>query len=259
MPIQIDYLEYHKSLVRELRATKNRVRNLIGSNHWQTDGEHKEAVLRRILSSHLPESVQVGKGFVCYQDGSSTQIDILAVSKNKPSLFKDGGLFIVTPDAPEAIIEVKTSQNVTNLRDTFGELADNVERIRNSGNSNCYAGLFVYEDNEACIDTSVLRALYDSANRIERRTINWVALGPKRFFRFWDRGEDVHSICHGPVWHSYELEDGLAYAYFLSNIIWDTSRNNNLDMQFAWFPLEGGKEQYRKSYISLINPEPAQF
>ena len=99
MPIQTDYLEYHKSLVKELRATRDRVRNLIGRNHWQTDGEHKEAVLRRILSSHLPESLQVGSGFVCYRDRVSTQIDVMIVSKNKPTLFRDGTLFIVTPDA----------------------------------------------------------------------------------------------------------------------------------------------------------------
>jgi hypothetical protein len=259
MPIQIDYLKYHKSLARELRATKNRVRNLIGSNHWQTDGEHKEAVLRRILCSHLPESVQVGRGFVCYQDKTSTQIDILIISKNKPSLFKDGSLFIVTPDAVEAIIEVKTAQNVNGLKNTLEKLAENADRIRTFGNKHCCSGLFVYEDNENCDDSTVLRELFDCANSTERRAINWVTLGPRRFFRFWSRGEDVYSQCHGPTWHSYELEDGLAYAYFLSNVVWDTSRNNNLDMQFAWFPIEGGKERFRKYCISFTSPEPTPF
>jgi len=259
MPIQTDYLKYHKSLARELRAIRSRVRNLIGSSHWQTDGEHKEAVLRRILSSHLPESVHVGKGFVCFPDEASTQIDIMIMSKNKPTLFKDGTLFIVTPDTVEAIIEVKTAQTVTQLGASLAKLAENVTRIRHSGNTQCCAGLFVYEDNENYEDRSVLKKLFDSAEGDERRAINWVALGPKRFFRFWSRGEDVYSQCHGPTWHSYELENGLAYAYFLSNAVWDTSRNNNLDMQFAWFPIEGGKERHRKWCISLLDPEPRQF
>jgi len=259
MTIETNYLEYHKSLARELRATRDRVRNLIGRNHWQTDGEHKEAVLRRILSSHLPESVHVGKGFVCYRDGASTQIDIMIMSKNKPTLFKDGTLFIVTPDTVEAIIEVKTAQTSTQLRDMFGKLAENVARIRRVGNTQCCAGLFVYRDSEHCSDRTVLKKLCDSAEGDEKRAINWVALGPKRFFRFWSKGEDVYSQCHGPTWHSYELESGLAYAYFLSNAVWDTSRNNNLDMQFAWFPIEGGKEQHRKWCISLTDPEPVQF
>ena len=49
MPIQRNFLEYHKSIARELEATKDRIRQLIGDKHWLTDGEHKEAVLRRVL------------------------------------------------------------------------------------------------------------------------------------------------------------------------------------------------------------------
>jgi hypothetical protein len=285
MPVEMNYLEYHKSLANELCATKNRVRNLIGDRHWLTDGEHKEAIVRKLLSAHLPESFNVGRGFVCYPDSTSNQIDIMIISKNKPTLFKDESLFIVTPDAIQAIIEIKTSQTPFQLKASLDKLSNNVEKIRRYGNRHCCAGLFIYDDNQGIEDVRVLRSLFKSANTQEERAINWVAFGPKWFFRFWNNGEDIQSRCTGPVWHSYELEDGLAYAYFLSNAMWDTSyyvyhttgrmslldsqtttlqetlnrQTSHTDMQFAWFPIEGGKEQFRKHCISLDNSEPISF
>jgi len=71
-------LAYHKSIALELDDSKNRVRNLIGSRHWLSDGEHKETLLRRLLRSHVPETVNVGSGFVYLGvDDSSHQLDIL--------------------------------------------------------------------------------------------------------------------------------------------------------------------------------------
>ncbi len=257
MPIKIDYLEYHKSLARELRATKNRVRNLIGNAHWLKEGEYKEAILRRILSAHLPESVRVGSGFVCYSDHTSTQIDIMVISKSKPTLFGDESLFFVTPDAVEAIIEVKTSQKISELRDSLNKLAKNVADIRNNGNSRCKAGLFAYEDKTNNGDDVVLSTLFNSAEKNPERAINWVSFGPKRFFRFWSKGLDGDNLCNGPRWHSYELKDGLAHAYFVSNVVWDTTHDKDLNTPYAWFPIEGGKQ--KKWCISLYGPKPTQF
>lgn len=256
MPTQTDFLEYHKSIARELNATKDRVRHLIGGAHWQTDGEHKEAVLRKVLRSHLPESVRIGKGFVCFQNDASSQIDVLITANDKPTLFKDGELALVTPDAVQAIIEVKTSlTSRSELRDALTKLADNVALIRSAHHIGCLAGLFVFDEraDRSVSDRAVLEELQSIVNEQQYRLINWIALGPNRFFRYWDRGSEVSSICLSSVWHSYELPDGLAHAYFLSNVAWDVTRERGLvdhHMQYAWFPVEGGKELFRRWCVS---------
>jgi len=126
MSIRTDFFEYHQSIARELEAAKNRVRQLIGRRHWQTDGEHKEAIIRRVLRNHLPESVRIGKGFVCFEDHASSQIDILITAIDKPTLFKDGELVLVAPDAVQANIEVKTAlPSKSELIEALEKLADN--------------------------------------------------------------------------------------------------------------------------------------
>ncbi len=64
MPIEQDLLAYRESISHELEIEKDRVRRLIGSDHWLTDGEHKEILLRTILHKYLPDTVRVGTGFV---------------------------------------------------------------------------------------------------------------------------------------------------------------------------------------------------
>jgi hypothetical protein len=93
MPINRDFVAYQKSIAEELRSTKDRIRQLIDQEHWLSDGEHKESILRNILRSRLPESVRIGRGFVCFPRSangskkSSGQIDILITSQNKPTLY----------------------------------------------------------------------------------------------------------------------------------------------------------------------------
>ncbi len=256
MPIQRDFKEYHKSIAKELLSTKDRVRNLIGDAHWLTEGEHKEAVLRKILRQHLPEDLHVGRGFICSKDGSSSQIDILITSKKKPTLFKDGELVIVTPDTVECIIEVKTSLGTTRLSESLTKLSDNAQMVRSEGNTNCKAGLFVYQ--EGLNHEEVLSRLNSSANGRKKKAINWVSIGPNDFFRYWEKGSGMSSPVDGSVWHSYRLDE-LSHAYFISNVVWDVSRGNSLKMQFAWFPIEGGKERYRKWYVPLASGVPSEF
>jgi hypothetical protein len=259
MTVHRDFKNYHISIGDELRSTKDRIRNLIGAAHWQTDGEHKEAVLRKILRMHLPETLQVGKGFVCGPDRTSSQADILITNRSKPTLFKDGELVLVTPDAVDAIIEVKTSLDGSAIEDVIAKLADDVKMIRSEGNERCQAGLFVYEKRTGNdIQKRVLAYLQLASSCDVERAVNWVSFGPDLFFRFWEKGRDVYSTCPGPVWHSYELNN-LAHAYFISNIVWDVSRGNSLTMQFAWFPIEGGKELYRKWYVPLLGDGPKEF
>ena len=91
--------QYHESLTLELDALKNRIRNLVA--HWPTDGEWKEAALRTMLRRHLPGNALVGRGFIVGRSYSSTQLDLLVLRPDKPTLFRDGELAIVTPDVPK--------------------------------------------------------------------------------------------------------------------------------------------------------------
>ena len=59
-----NYLEYQKSISKELLSIKGRLRNFIDDHHWPEDGRYKEIILTDILRKHLPKSVSVGTGFV---------------------------------------------------------------------------------------------------------------------------------------------------------------------------------------------------
>jgi len=64
-------------LVNKPRLFKNRIRNLIGSNHWGEDGRYKEIILMNFLKRFLPNNIEVGTGFIKEGDNISTQIDII--------------------------------------------------------------------------------------------------------------------------------------------------------------------------------------
>jgi hypothetical protein len=258
-----NFLNYYKSINRELQTTKNRIRELIGSDHWLTDGEHKESFLRKVLRNHAPESVNIGRGFVCFADGSSSgQIDILITSSNKPTLYKDGELVIVTPDAVLAIIEVKSNQSSkSELEETLEKLADKSEKIRQASFSNrLWSGLFILENTKNINHIDVLSKIKAASEGNQDRIINCLAFGENHFYRFWINGAIVSSIVNDAVWHSYELQD-LAQAYFISNLVWNVCDDMPERAQFAWFPIENGKETRRRSYISLNDDsvEPSLF
>ncbi len=220
MPIQQDLTTYQESISAELHATQNRVRNLIGDQHWLTDGEHKEAVLRTVLRSRLPESVHIGKGFVCFPSQvrhtkkSSRQLDVLISSKSKPTLYKDGELVFVTADAVEAVIEVKTTlrsnasasdrnnSDRNNLQSVLTRLANEVQFIRqNAKPKRCWAGLFVFERGNIQHE-NLLTALQSAADNDEERAIDCVTVGGDTFVHYWSRGTvQVESPIDGPVWH----------------------------------------------------------
>jgi hypothetical protein len=66
MAIEQNFLEFRESIGDTLTIEKDRVRKLIGSKHWPTDGEHKESILRKVIRSFVPEIFHIGHGFVCY-------------------------------------------------------------------------------------------------------------------------------------------------------------------------------------------------
>jgi len=233
-------MEFHRSVSQELFSVKDRIRNLV--THWPTDGEAKEAALRSVLRKHLPSTVIVGRGFIVTNNDSSTQIDILIVDASKPTLFKDGDLLIVTPDAVLAVIEVKTSINSQpEMTEVLTKLSNIEVMCRNDRRlDTVWTGLFIYNDSP----TMATRSLNSLAQtyRETRGAINCISAGVNTFIRFWDAGENVGGE-DGPFWHSYNLPD-VAPSYFMGNLIdWIGSIENNTS-GFAWFPAIGGKEQF---------------
>ncbi|MGB4651684.1 hypothetical protein, partial [Methanothrix sp.] len=204
------------------------------------------------LTAHLSEYLE-REGFPFWGGQKRT-----GVSLNRGVKIESANTF-VTPDMAIGIVEVKT-QIQGDLKDVLHKLADDVEMIRTNGNQQCMAGLFIYEPYSTNDGPErILRRVREVANGNESRVINWIAAGPNIFVRYWCKGEDVQSNVHGPVWHSYTLDDYLAHAYFLSNIVWDTCSHLDLNMQYAWFPIEGGKENYRRYYVGLNDTQPTRF
>lgn len=254
MAITQDLVAYHKSIGFELKSSKDRIRDLIGNAHWLTDGEHKESILRKVISNFSPETFRVGQGFVCYPDSqppntkSSTQIDVLITSKSQPTLYKDSDLHLVTPDTVYAIVEVKTElQQGESLRNVLRKLSSEARRIRTNSRSSipCWAGLFVYDSGNIG-DENLLGTLQEITEDISA-TINCVAIGNQLFARFWPEGHPGSGLENGPMWHSYEL-DNLAQPYFISNLI---SHLSPLLQEDAWFPIPGTKEVHRRHYARL--------
>lgn len=261
MPVEQDFIAYHQSIGAELKNSKNRVRNLIGDVHWLTDGEHKEGILRKVISTFAPEIMRIGKGFVCYPNPApgvrkaSTQIDILITSKGFPTLFKDFDLHFVTPDAVEAIIEVKTKSTRGHaFEETLLKLSDECKRIRASScqRKKCWSGLFVY-DSEIDDFNYILETIQQVCNGDIERTINCVAIGTNCFVRFWENGHATSSPERVPMWHLYELND-LAQNYLISNLISHLSPQFEDNAEDAWFPVPNTKEAHRRLYSKLYEP-----
>lgn len=247
--IEPNYKAYHESLNAEFDALKDRVRHLIAGNHWPSDGEYKEGVLQKILVRHLPDNLRVGRGFVCFSDKSvSTQIDVLITDKSKPTLFKEDDFVIVTPDCVKAIIEVKSNRKdaVKGLK----TLSNNIGKIREAGNNGCLAGLFaytvekdpIYSTEKDLIYSTILTPLQEKSEGNETHSVNFVSIGQHAFFRFWKHGERSGNVdIQNAQWRGYHLKD-LARAYFVSNIICETTEYPT-GFDHFWFPAEGGKER----------------
>lgn len=279
MPINSDFIKYHKSISVELKATQDRIRNLIGSKHWPTDGEHKEAILRKVLKGHLPEVMKIGRGFVCYRQGPSTQLDIMVTNCYMPTLFKDGDLMIVSSDNVEAIIEVKTKlESPKEIQSALDKLATQVSGIRNAKRSRdisenhsgaCWAGLFIFDAprfptgdrRERAVNRkahNVLQCLSQAAITDPSRAINCVSLGADIFFRYWPKGTiHIGGSMREPGWQSYYFNrsphKGLSPAYFIGNLVIDITPEIYHHIKYFWFPIQDsyGKEQYRMHSIGL--------
>jgi hypothetical protein len=252
---QHDFLPYLRSITDELTAIRDRVRVLVP--HWLTDGRFKEAILRQLLRRHLPETAMVGSGFVVNYFGPSTEADIIVIDRGMPTLFKDDGLLIVTPESVKAVIEVKTRLNgPSELREAAIKLAAQKAHVQRHVQCNdVWAGLFVYEGgNDRHED--ILTALGE-ARATHQCCIDSVAYGADTFVKFFGIPEDQGGPAPSRAWHSFH-DPNLAAADFVASLIeFLVPRGKDIG-SFAWFARRGAIT--KRCYLeSKPGASPAPF
>lgn len=231
--------EFHKSSVRELLAVKDRVRNLI--SHWPEDGRHHEAVLISVIRRFLPEHFKIGTGFVVKQTedfnihNSSKQIDLIVYDSTHPVLFKEGDFVILTPDAVNAIVEVKANLAKCNLSEVLKTANENGKFVfKHKVNYPFFNGVFSFEGSEHGLEyRSFELAIQNSGREIEDDPnqkyfrVNHVAFNEHFFYKYWQENPNPHKL--------YRIEN-LSFAYFISNLIDSVSVNSVMDNIKLWFP-----------------------
>jgi len=245
--IRMDPEEFQKSITEELDTIKNRVRNLIGSSHWEEEGRYKEAILRNVIKRFLPSNLSIGTGFVIRKEKNrepriSKQIDVIIYDNTIPVLFSEGDFVITTHKNVKGIIEVKTK--IRNSK--FEEIIKDSEESGKLIGKGIFNGIFSYEykDNIDHIDQILKKA---------EGYVNHISLGPKVFIRFWkreDRSRLKVNNCDNDFYNIYKLE-GLSFSYFISNLLELTCSSNFDDRWWFLYPIEGTKEVCRVRTICL--------
>ena len=249
-----DFRAYHRSISQELSSLQNRIRNLV--THWPTDGELKEAILRNVIRRHLPESLLIGRGFIVSDTESSTQLDLLLIDSNKPTLFKDDSLFVVTPDAVRAIIEVKTRlPSAGKFNECAGKLAAAGKLCHDVVGKTPWLGIFCYEQGVASYETPL--DAVEHGYKESNTKINCIAEGASKFVRFWAKTEresgDGDAMKNSEGWRAYNLGQ-LAPSYFIGNLIDSLSELSRRESSYAWYPIQNGKGQFRKGQRLVKRP-----
>lgn len=236
----MDTARYFQSLTAECETLRDRVRTFIDGQHWATDGEWKESVLRSMLRRSAPESVTIGRGFVVTERQASSQIDVLAYDNSHPVLYRDGDLVFISPSACRAIIEVKSNvAGRAQLLKDAKKLARNAEFVRgSSGGAEVFVGYFAFQTEFRNFD-QVLDVLEAAAEGQRQRLIDHVCIGDDMFAKFWR--DEPNLAPHGDVyqhWHAYLLSR-MAPGYFIHNAVLSMASDIATGGQDAWFPRDG--------------------
>lgn len=149
---------YFESWSQEFLAKANRVRALIGSSHWLSEGHHKEALVRNFLASYLPANYLIGRGFVRASANGwnvSNEQDILVIDPtHSPPLFNESDLLICGAGPVIASLEIKTEFNKAKSEDAAKNLSRLSELIRSENpDRSLWTGAFFYR--LGCLEQNV--------------------------------------------------------------------------------------------------------
>lgn len=242
---------YYESLAQEMQALQGRVRNFLSTDtHWLTDGEWKESVLRSMLRRQLPKDLEIGRGAIISEKRHSNQVDLLIYSTQVPTLFRDGDLVFVTPNAVRGIIEVKSSVDATRLQKCLLKLADDMEIANERGGSDTrFCGVFAYDtDVSGKVAMERVREICGSNSR---RKVDLLCLGRSSFIE-WHEYDPAALPARREYkrWHAYDLKDK-APGYFLNSVVRMTSPGSVAEYEGLWFPW-GGKEEHRVAVAGRV-------
>lgn len=195
---------FFQTLSVELNAQADRVRQLIGSSHWISDGTHKEALLRGLIERYVPDATVTSRAFVVDGLRSSTEQDIVVVDTycERP-LFLQGGLTIASRDTVLASISVKT---------TFkkGELLDALRGLRTLPfrGDEAWQGAYFFNSTIEPLTLSKLAA----------RLRSWTNANRPRFAVCIRASDDIFAII-SPETVSVHRCPGTSTAYFLARAL----------------------------------------
>jgi hypothetical protein len=241
--------EFHKTTAKEFRSIKDRVRLLV--DHWGEDGKYKEKIFLNVLSKHLPDKYKVGSGFVVKRKPktsdehiSSAQIDVIIYNSDTPVLFRESDFVIVTPEAVEAIIEIKT--NLQNAK-----AVEVIEKMHYQGEfiitgkmhreQQIFNGIFSYEGFND-IDELKIKELYSkgsvkavSDNKyFQFSRVNHISFNEEWFLKYWE-----HEVGPGKEsMYIYNIDE-LSFSFFISCLLQHLSSEKVDYENSIWFPKKG--------------------
>lgn len=146
------------SIASELTSQSNRVRDLIGSRHWLSDGHHKEFLMRTLVRRHLPSGTLACRGFVISSvepDLCSKEQDILIIDTTREApAFYQGGLAVCFPRTLLGAISVKTRSDRKEVLDSITGLNSVRDVARDSADPRAiWCGAYFFEAGDAVVTT----------------------------------------------------------------------------------------------------------
>jgi hypothetical protein len=249
-----NYLEYRKSISKELISIKDRVRNFIDDRHWGEDGRYKEIIFSEVLKNVLPQNVTVATGFIMGDRNQlSTQIDIIIYKKEYPVLFKIADFVVVLKESVIGIIEVKSNIGSTNIGTT-------IEKSHKNGiliGGNIFNGVFGYETEFKFDGANSLSRCIGDAFQNNCGYLNHICFGKDYFMKYWKAGNP--SVNDRVKCYSFYKIDDLSFGYFVSNLIeliYTQTNNRKISriMRSSLFPIENTKEAHRLERLELRIP-----
>jgi hypothetical protein len=244
--------DFQKSITKELDIVRNRVRDLIGSAHWGSDGNFKEAILRNSINKFLPKNVSIGTGFIIQSNEDqiegvrvSHQLDIIVFDNSLPVLFSEGDFIITTEQNVLGIVEVKTK--IINNNGNKSSLKAILEKynglssfplLSRTDNHRIFKGVFSFEYEDDINGINIENAL-----RVSNGMVNHISLGKDKFIRHWTSPEGLipQVDCNSTFYNLYNIPD-LSFSYFISNLIHIVTRKEMDDRYWFSFPIQESKE-----------------
>lgn len=153
MPIKPNMFEYFQSLTGEIMAKAKRIRQLIGSRHWLTDGTHKEAIISESIRPFFGDRLRISKGFLLGDVEShccSKEQDILLMDNDRDAaLYNVAGVSISLGRSAIAAISVKSALQKKSLWDALSGLQSAFDAARADRNTNLSTAAIFFDEERA--------------------------------------------------------------------------------------------------------------